>query len=123
MKNQLSQFKQETAERLARQIDKEVSDAVGRRMKSECLVPKQSLIEVQKEKIRVQSELEAAKVEKSESASALQLLRHLQERVNLLKDENTQLRVTLVRKIVFTVCYLEYITEKLSQLLFRMRRR
>ena len=75
---------------------------VENRLKSDSFVPRRHYAELERDNRRLNEQLECAKQDKQllsgsvdNNSASLQLLRHLQNRVNSLKDENSRLKMTV----------------------------
>ncbi|XP_075238849.1 uncharacterized protein LOC142334586 isoform X2 [Convolutriloba macropyga] len=102
LRAEMSKYKRDTAEKLAKQFEKEVSSMVENRLKSDSFVPRRHYAELERDNRRLNEQLECAKQDKQllsgsvdNNSASLQLLRHLQNRVNSLKDENSRLKMTV----------------------------
>ncbi|XP_063713131.1 myosin heavy chain, cardiac muscle isoform-like isoform X2 [Symsagittifera roscoffensis] len=109
LRSEMSKFKRDTAEKLAKQFEKEVNSMVESRLKSDNYIPRRHYAELEREHKRLVAATESQHKsggrvgvmggsggsEDSSSTASLQLLRHLQQKVNALKDENSRLKMTV----------------------------
>ncbi|XP_070572037.1 cingulin-like isoform X4 [Ptychodera flava] len=103
----MNQWKEETAQKMARKFEEELNRELDRRMKDQSkalvLAYKTQLAEQQRQIERKDREIRKLTAEKNSSmdspsqssdASTIRLMRHLQERVKHLREENMALRRT-----------------------------
>merc|ERR1712226_429326 len=102
LRGEMSKFKRDTAEKLAKQFEKEVSSTVENRLKSDSYIPRRHYAELERDNRCLNEQLETTRQDKQllngsveNNSASLQLLRHLQNRVNTLKDENSRLKMTV----------------------------
>ena len=89
LKNSMNKWKEETAAKIAREIEREVENNTHSR--EEYLNQQKLIIRMEDQISRLKAEQALGRSGSSDSSS-VKLLRHLQDRVRLLKMENAKMR-------------------------------
>ena len=100
LKRSMSKWKDETASKLAKEIEKDMEHSLEKRFRSDYEASKEEFLNQQKLIIRMEDQISRMKAEQAlgkpgtSDTSTVKLLRHLQDRVRQLKVENARLKAS-----------------------------